>query len=306
MVQFLVQRGLSTIAVLFGVTLILFFVIRLAPGDPARLMLPDTAPEEAVQLLRERLGLDRPLPVQYARFLAGTLRGDFGTSYMYNAPVERVVWDGLKVTARLALLACLITLVVGVPLGALAAVKRQTFWENIALFIAVLGQAVPVFVLGLILILIFSVNLGWLPTSGSGAFRHLVLPAVTLSAYSLALLTRLTRSSLLDELGKDYVRTARSKGATGRRVIFRHAMRNTLMSVITVAGVQLGSMLGGTVVVETVFSYPGMGLLVINAVHGRDYPLLQYIVLVSSTIFVLINLVVDLLYAYIDPRVVHD
>lgn len=306
MLQFLVRRTLSTVAVIFGVTLILFFLIRLAPGDPARLMLPDTAPEEAVQLLRERLGLDRPLPVQYFRFLAGTVRGDFGTSYLFRAPVERVVWDGLKTTAQLALLASLITVVVGVPLGALAAVKRQTIWENVALFIAVLGQAVPVFVLGLILILVFSVNLGWLPTSGSGGFRHLVLPAVTLSAYSLALLTRLTRSSLLDELGKDYIRTARSKGATGQRVVFRHAMRNTLMSVITVVGVQLGSMLGGTVVVETVYSYPGMGLLVINAVHGRDYPLLQYIVLASATIFVLINLAVDLLYAYIDPRVVHD
>lgn len=303
MPAFLMRRLGYTVVVLFGVTLIIFFAVRLAPGDPAKMMLPDAAPPEAVEALRTKLGLNKPLHIQYVVFLKRAITGDFGDSYFYRAPVVEVVWEALKRSASLAFVASSLTIGIGVPLGVLAAVRRNSAWEYTAMFVAVLGQAMPVFVLGLLVILIFSVYLGWFPTSGAGTWKHLVLPSFTLAAYSLALITRLTRSCMLDELSKDYVRTARSKGLRERKITTKHAFRNTILPVITVAGVQLGGMLGGTVVTETVFSYPGLGLLVINSVTGRDYPLLQYAVLVSAAIFVFINLFVDLLYAVADPRV---
>lgn len=302
--RYLLQRVVQGGVVAFGVTVLVFVIARLAPGDPARLLLPETAPEEAVQAMRKELGLSRPIPVQFARFLSRAARGDMGESlYFTGQKVVRVVQDSLPATVELAAVASALTVAVAIPLGILAAVRRGSLWEQLSLLVAILGQSLPVFYLGLLLILLFAVKLHLLPTSGAGSWRHLVLPAVTLAAYSMALITRLTRSAMLDELGQNYVQTARAKGLREHVVVYRHALRNALLPVVTVVGLQIGGMLGGVVVTEAVFNYPGVGTLVYNAISTRDYPLLQALVLMLAMLFIAINLVTDLAYATIDPRI---
>lgn len=303
MQRFLVRRLLEGIFVMFGISVVVFVIMRLAPGDPAALMLPDTAPKEAIEEMRETLGLDRPVYVQLGRFISRAVGGDFGKSYYYNEPVVEMVREALPNTVWLTVFSVVLTVIISVPLGVLAATRRRTLWEPIALALGVVGQAVPVFWLGLLLILFFAVKLRWLPSGGGGSFKHMIMPAITLAGYSASLMVRLTRSQMLEELSQDYIRTARAKGLRDAVVYYRHALRNTLIPLITVMGIQVGALLGGAVTTETVFNYPGLGFMVFTAISARDYPLLQYSILLASAGFVIINLLVDAMYSWVDPRV---
>jgi peptide/nickel transport system permease protein len=288
---------------LLGVSVLVFVVLRVLPGDPAKMLLPEGAPQSAVDELNRHLGLREPLHVQYALFIRSVVRGDFGQSFQYQAPALRVVTDRLAATAQLALAAMILTGAIGVSLGIAAAVRRGTRYDFASTLFAVLGQSLPNFWLGIMLILLFGVALRWLPTSGYEGWRHLVLPAVTLAAFPTALVARLTRSSMLEILGRDYIRTGRAKGLAERAVVLRHALRNAAVPVLTVLGLQIGTLLGGAVITESVFAWPGMGKLVVDAIFFRDFPVVQTVLIFSATIFVLINLVVDLLYTVIDPRI---
>jgi peptide/nickel transport system permease protein len=288
---------------LLGVSVLVFLVLRVLPGDPAKMLLPEGAPQSAVDELNRHLGLREPLHVQYAIFIRSVFRGDFGQSFQYRAPALQVVADRLAATAQLALAAMFLTGAVGVSLGIVAAVHRGTRYDFASTVFAVLGQSLPNFWLGIMLILLFGVALRWLPTSGFESWRHLILPAVTLAAFPMALVARLTRSSMLEILGRDYIRTGRAKGLAERAVVLRHALRNAAVPVLTVLGLQIGTLLGGAVITESVFAWPGMGKLVVDAIFFRDFPVVQTVLIFSATIFVLINLLVDLLYTVIDPRI---
>jgi ABC-type dipeptide/oligopeptide/nickel transport system permease component len=303
MTGYVVRRLVQAVGVVLGVSIVVFCLVRLVPGDPARIMLPEGAPEEQVQAMRRILGLDRPIPVQYVIFLGQAARGDLGTSLFYGEPTVKVLLDHLPATLQLAGAALALSLLVAIPVGVISAVRRDTVWDFLGMGLALLGQSVPAFWLGLMLILVFAVYLGVLPPSGMGGPDHLVLPAVTLGAYLMSLTTRLTRSGLLDVLHEDYVRTARAKGLPERRVVYGHALRNALIPLVTVVGLQLGALLGGAVITETVFAWPGVGTVVFTAINARDYPLIQAAVLMLSLFFVFINLAVDLIYAYLDPRI---
>ncbi len=288
---------------LLGVSVLVFVVLRVLPGDPAKMLLPEGAPQSAVDELNRHLGLREPLHVQYAIFIRSVFRGDFGQSFQYRAPALQVVTERLAATTQLALAAMFLTGAVGVSLGIVAAVRRGTRYDFASTLFAVLGQSLPNFWLGIMLILLFGVALRWLPTSGFESWRHLILPAVTLAAFPTALVARLTRSSMLEILGRDYIRTGRAKGLAERAVVLRHALRNAAIPVLTVLGLQIGTLLGGAVITESVFAWPGMGKLVVDAIFFRDFPVVQTVLIFSATIFVLINLLVDLLYTVIDPRI---
>ena len=296
----------QAVLTLLGVSVLVFVVLRVLPGDPAKMLLPEGAPQSAVDELNRHLGLREPLHVQYAIFIRSVVRGDFGQSFQYRAPALRVVTERLAATAQLALAAMFLTGTVGVSLGIVAAVRRGTRYDFASTLFAVLGQSLPNFWLGIMLILLFGVALRWLPTSGFESWRHLILPAVTLAAFPMALVARLTRSSMLEILGRDYIRTGRAKGLAERAVVLRHALRNAAVPVLTVLGLQIGTLLGGAVITESVFAWPGMGKLVVDAIFFRDFPVVQTVLIFSATIFVLINLLVDLLYTVIDPRILYS
>jgi ABC-type dipeptide/oligopeptide/nickel transport system permease component len=303
MTRYIIRRLALSLFVLFGVSVVVFGLIHLAPGDPARLMLYDTAPEEEVQAMRKTLGLDQPLYLQYWLFLSNALRGDLGRSLYYKQPALRIILEQLPATAELTFAALFVSLVVAVPLGVISAVRRDTVWDYAGMLLATIGQATPVFWLGLMFILLFSVQWTLLPSSGRGGIENLLMPAVTLGAPLMALVTRLVRSGMLDILGEDYIRTARAKGLPRPAVVYRHALRNMLIPLVTVIGLQLGALLGGAVITETIFAWPGVGRLVVTAITARDYPLVQAATLLVSVYFVAINLLLDVLYVYIDPRV---
>ena len=296
------RRVAQTALVLAGITLVVFWVVRLS-GDPVLLMLPADASQQDIQRLRETLGFDQPLHVQLWRFVARVARGDFGTSLRFQEPALPLVLERLPSTALLALTALSISTLVAIPLGAISAARRGSAWDHVAMFAALLGQSMPIFWTGIMLITIFAVALDAFPSSGAGTLRHLVLPAATLGFFSTGRVTRLVRAGMLEVLAQDYVRTARAKGLAERRVLYRHALRNSLLPVITIVGLELGSTLGGAVVTEMVFAWPGVGRLIVSAIFARDYPLVQAAVFVIATMFVLVNLAVDLLYAIVDPRV---
>jgi ABC-type dipeptide/oligopeptide/nickel transport system permease component len=300
---YVLRRLWQSALTLAGVSVLVFVILRVLPGDPAKMLLPDGAPQSAVDELNRQLGLHEPLHVQYALFLRSVFRGDFGQSFQYRAPALQVVTERLAATVQLALAALLITVSVGVSLGIVAAVRRGTHYDYASTILAVLGQSLPNFWLGIMLILLFGVALRWLPTSGFESWRHLILPAVTLAAFPMALVARLTRSSMLEILGRDFIRTGRAKGLTERAVILRHALRNAAVPLLTVLGLQIGTLLGGAVITESVFAWPGMGKLVVDAIFFRDFPVVQTVLILSATIFVVINLLVDLLYTVIDPRI---
>jgi ABC-type dipeptide/oligopeptide/nickel transport system permease component len=272
-------------------------------GDPAVLMAGESWTEQQLEDFRQKMGFDRPWFEQYADFLAKAVRGDFGVSLRQQQPTFSLIMQRMPATIELALSALLISIGVGVPLGVFAAIRRGSVWDGMLMLAGLIGQAVPVFWLSLLLVMVFSVRLGWLPVAGYGSFRHLVLPAVTLSMFSTAYIARMTRSSMLEVLGGDYVRTAWAKGLTARAVIVRHALRNALIPLVTVIGLQVGWLLGGAVITETIFAWPGVGRLTIQAVQGKDLPLVQASVTVLATIFVVVNLLVDILYTYLDPRI---
>jgi peptide/nickel transport system permease protein len=275
----------------------------MVPGDPARLILPENASQAEVLQMRKLLGLDEPLYTQYFLYMRDLIRADFGTSFQYGVPAIELVVERLPQTIRLSLAATALTLTLAVPAGILAAVRRQTLCDFGAMLAAIFGQSIPNFWLGLMLILVFSVNLSWLPVSGASTWLHYVLPTVTLAAYLMALVARLTRSSMLEVLRQDYVRTAHAKGLAQRMVLWRHALKNAAIPIVTVVGMQIGTLLGGAVVTETIFNWPGIGKLVIEAIWRRDYPIVQAVLLFSAFFFVAINLLVDLLYSYLDPRI---
>jgi peptide/nickel transport system permease protein len=331
MSRFLVRRILEMIPVFFGVILVVFVISRLTPGDPARIILGERATPEALARLRDALGLNEPLPVQFGRYLARAVQGDLGRSIQSN---ERVIVDlatRFPATMELTLGAMLIASTVGVLTGVLAAVRRNSWFDGASMFIALFGFSMPIFWLGIMLILLFAWLLGWFPISGrldltvdlarvtnfyvldailtgnmpalGNALRHLALPAVTLSTVPLAIIARMTRSSMLEVLRQDYVRTARAKGLAERRVVLGHALRNAAIPVITVIGLNVGSLLSGAILTETIFAWPGVGRLVVDAIFARDYPVVQGAVLVIAVVFVVVNLLVDLSYAVLDPRI---
>ena len=303
MKAYVLRRLWQSALTLAGVSVLVFVILRVLPGDPAKMLLPEGAPQSAVDELNRQLGLHEPLYVQYGLFVKSVFRGDFGQSFQYRAPALRVVLERLGATVQLALAAMLITVLIGVSLGIVAAVRRGTRYDYTSTVLAVLGQSLPNFWLGIMLILLFGVALRWLPTSGFESWRHLILPAVTLAAFPMALVARLTRSSMLEILGRDFIRTGRAKGLAERAVVLRHALRNAAVPLLTVLGLQIGTLLGGAVITESVFAWPGMGKLVVDAIFFRDFPVVQTVLILSATIFVVINLLVDLLYTVIDPRI---
>ena len=296
------RRLAQTAVVLVGITLVVFWVIRLS-GDPVLLMLPADASQQDIQRLRELLGFDQPVHIQLWRFMERVATGDFGTSLRFQEPALALVLDRLPSTVLLAFTALSVAGVIGLPLGVLSAVRRNSVWDHAAMAVALLGQSMPIFWTGIMLITIFAVALDLFPSSGSGTIRHLVLPTAALGFLSTGRVTRLVRGRMIEVLGEDYVRTARAKGLTESCVLYRHALSNCLLPVITILGLELGSTLGGAVVTEMVFAWPGVGRLIVSAIFARDYPLVQAAVLVVAVMFVVVNLVVDLLYAVIDPRV---
>jgi peptide/nickel transport system permease protein/oligopeptide transport system permease protein len=298
------RRLLAVVPVLFGVTLAVFSMLFLVPGDPVKIMLAEfvTTPDQVARM-RAQLHLDEPVLQQYGRFVGNALRGDLGMSIRSRRPVTAEIGENLGSTGRLALASMVVAIALGVPLGLIAALGRNSWLDVAAMGVALLGVAMPSFWLGFLLIFVFSLHLGWLPATGGGDLPHLVMPAVALGTIAAAIIARLTRSSMLEVLGQDYVRTARAKGLGGFAVVVRHALRNALIPVVTVFGLQFGNLLAGAVIVETVFSRPGLGRLIVGAILSKDFPLVQGTVLFVATAYVLINVVVDMAYAYVDPRI---
>lgn len=303
--QYIIRRALYSILLLLGVTIVTFALLHITPGDPAIIMLGEQATPEAQADLRRALGLDRPLHEQYFRYLSRAVQGDFGDSIRAQRPVLSYTLERFPATIQLTVIALIIALLVAVPIGVMSAVWRGSLFDNIASFFALLGQSMPAFWLGLMMISFFSVRLGWLPTSGRGSVEQMIMPSVTLAAFLVGLIVRLTRSSMLEVLRQDFVRTARSKGLREYRVIFQHALRTAWIPIVTVLGLQIGTLLGGAVITETVFSWPGIGTLLLASIAQRDYPVVQMIVLLMATTFVLINFAVDVLYVWLDPRISH-
>lgn len=300
--MYLLQRLVQGLLVLFGVTTIVFALTFLS-GDPAASLAPlNTTPEE-LELFRHRMGLDRPVPVQYVDFIAHAVQGDFGESYWRREPAMPLVLSYLPRTLAVAGAAILFALVVSVPLGILSALFHDRWIDLTARAFALLGQSVPVFLLSVVMILVFAVDLHWLPPSGSDGPQSLVMPAISVGAFSAAVLTRLLRSSLLEVLGHDFIRTAYAKGLRGRVVLVRHALKNAALPFTTMIGLQVGFLLSGAVVVETIFAYPGMGRLAVEAISGKDVPVIQAFVTVAAVIVVTVNLAVDLVYTRLDPRI---
>jgi ABC-type dipeptide/oligopeptide/nickel transport system permease component len=303
MARHLLQRFLLTLPALWLVLTLVFLMIHIVPGDPVEQMLGEgAAPGEIVQL-RHALGLDQPLLTQYAHYWKQLAQGDLGQSFKFQAPVRRIIFERYPATLSLAFLALLVCAAIAIPAGVLAAYRRGHAADRAVGVFTLFGLAVPNFALGPVLILFFSIELGLLPVSGRGGPTYYILPAATLGAALAAILTRMVRGSMLEELSSDYVRTARAKGLTMRAVLFRHAFRNALIPIITILGLQFGTLLAGTIITETIFSWPGIGRLTVQAISARDYPLLQGCILVIAVSYVLVNLLTDLLYAVIDPRV---
>ncbi|RTI06819.1 ABC transporter permease [Thermus scotoductus] len=331
--SYVLRRLLGLVPVLFGITLLVFLFLQLIPGDPAQAILGERGTPEQLAALREKLGLNKPLYVQYLTFVKNILTGDLGTSAVSTIPVAEELKRRWPATFELALAATLVAVVFGIPVGILAAVRKNSLLDTLSMSLSLVGVSMPVFWLGLLLVYFFAVNLHWLPTGGRlstdlaidfrpitgflvldgmlalkpevlmDALRHLILPALTLGTIPLAILTRITRSAMLEVLSQDYVRTARAKGLAERQVILKHALKNALLPVVTLVGLQFGTLLGGAILTETIFSWPGIGSYIYEGILNRDYPVVQAGVLVVATVFVLVNLLVDLSYALLDPRI---
>jgi peptide/nickel transport system permease protein len=301
--RFLVRRLVLAVPVLLGVATLVFSLIHLIPGDPVQAMLGDAASPESVIELRTRLGLNRPLHVQYAAFLMSAARGDLGVSLRTNERVSSAIAARLPATVELALAAMLVAIVIAIPTGIVAAVWSGTGVDHVATTVALVGLSMPTFWLGPLLGLVFSVELGWLPVSGRGTVAHLVLPAITLGMPLAAVLARMTRASLIDELGEVYITAARARGLSEARVLLKHAFRNSLIPVVTVLGLQVGGVLTGAVITETIFAWPGVGRLLIQSIGFRDYPLVQGCILLIAVTYVSVNLLTDMAYAFLDPRI---
>lgn len=303
MLGYVIRRLLLAVFVLWGAVTVVFIVVRLVPADPAILIGGETATPDQLAALRAEMGLDRPLIVQYLSYLGDAVTGNFGRSYTQYVPAMRLIGQVLPNTALLAALACLLAVLVSLPLGLLAALRVNRFSDRAVTTLSLLTQSLPGFWVGVVLMLVFSRKLNWLPSSGLESPQSLILPTITLALPFIAILTRMTRSGLLEVIGEGYIVTARAKGLSERTVIFPHAIRNAMIPIITIVGLEFGTLLGGAVITETVFSYPGIGRLLVTSIQVRDYAVVQACVVVIAAAFVLVNLVVDLLYGYLDPRV---
>ena len=303
--RYILKRVLLGIVTLIGVSIIIFVAARLS-GDVALLLAPQDATNEEIQDIRVRLGLDKPMPVQYYVFVKSAVKGDFGDSIRYNLPALEVVTSRIIPTIELVGTSFVLAIVMGIILGTISATKRGSFLDQSGKLFALIGQAMPGFWLGIMAILVVSVKLGWLPTSGRGGISHLILPACAMAWYSIASTMRVTRSSMLDVLDTEYIKMARIKGAPDWLVGWKHALKNALIPVVGLSGMQLAHLIGGAVIIETVFSWPGMGSLIVDAVYSRDYPLVQAGVFFISAFLITLNLIVDLLYGLIDPRIRYE
>jgi peptide/nickel transport system permease protein len=299
---YLIRRLLQSLLVLLGVSFVVFLILHLT-GDPAAVLLPPEASAEDIRRFRQAMGFDDPFLVQYGRFLRGALQGDFGNSIRHGEPAFALVLERMPATFELAGAALLVALCLAIPAGIVSAVRRNTPVDYVATVVALFGQSMPTFWLGIMLILIFSVNLNLLPSSGRGGLEHLIMPALTLGLFTTARITRLTRSGMLDVLNQDYIRTARAKGVGDPPVVWKHALKNAAIPIVTIVGIELGTLLGGSVITETIFAWPGVGRLSVQAIYNRDYPVVQAAVFLLASTFVLVNLVVDVIYTYLDPRI---
>lgn len=306
MIQYAVRRLLIAIPSILGVIVVVFFMVRLAPGDPAVFLAGEFAPPATIEAMRQRFGLDRPLHVQFGLYVGSLAQGDLGRS----TRTQRLVIDDLKQffpnTVELAFGAIVVAMLIGVPAGVFAAVRQNTWADLLVTVGSLIGVSMPVFWFGLLAMLYFSVQLGWFPVAGRGTWAHLVLPVVSLGLGSMAIIARMTRSSMLEVLSLDYVRTARAKGLRQQRVVLKHAFRNALVPVVTIGGLQFGQLMSGAVLTETVFAWPGIGRLLVDSISARDYPVVQGSVLLIAVAFILINIAVDLVYGLIDPRIRYD
>jgi peptide/nickel transport system permease protein len=307
MSSYILGRILQLLPVLVLISLIVFLIMHLLPGDPALLMLAGAEggaiPPERLAELRQQMGLNDPLPVQYWDFFTGALTGDLGNSLRHREPVLDMILDRLGSTIELAVAGIICSMLIGVPLGIIASVRRGGWIDAFCMTLSYLGASVPVYWLGLMLVFVFAFSLGWMPSSGGGSLRHLILPALSLGLINAGLIARLVRSSMIEVLGEDYMRTGRAKGLTPRLLLWRHGIKNAMIPVVTMIGLQFGNMLAGTVVTETVFSRPGVGRMIVNAIIAKDYPLVQGSVLFLAVLYVLVNLAVDIAYAWLDPRI---
>jgi len=302
MKTFFVRRLLQSLVVLFGVSFVVFAILHLT-GDPALVLLPPDASAEDVLRFREAMGFNDPFLVQYGRFLGGALRGDFGQSIRHGESAFGLVVERLPATFELAGAALLLALCLAIPAGIVSAMRRNSVVDYVATVVALFGQSLPTFWLGIMLILLFSVQLQLLPSSGRGTLEHLILPALTLGLFTTARITRLTRSGMLEVLDQDYIRTARAKGVGDPPVVWKHALKNAAIPIVTIVGIELGTLLGGSVITETIFAWPGVGRLSVQAIANRDYPVVQAAVFLLASTFVIVNLAVDVVYTYLDPRI---
>jgi peptide/nickel transport system permease protein/oligopeptide transport system permease protein len=306
MLQYVLKRLLSTLPVLLGISLLLFFMLRMLPGDPAQVLAGQMASPEDIKLIRHQLGLDRPIIVQYGLFLSRLVRFDLGRSARTQSPVTREIWARLPNTMLLAVAAITLACLFGIPAGIMSASRPYTWIDYLFTSMSLFGISMPVFWLGLMLVVIFSIVLHWLPAGGTGSWKHIILPSFTLAAFVVAFITRMTRASMMEALSQDYTTTARSKGLKEQVVIVKHALKNALIPIITVVGLQFGLLLGGAVLTETVFAWPGIGRLIVDSILARDYPVIQGTILIFGLLYILVNLVVDIIYAFIDPRIRYD
>jgi peptide/nickel transport system permease protein len=300
---FFMRRLALVIPTVLGAVTLVFFFLHMIPGDPVEVMLGETAQQADKEQLREELGLTLPLHIQYGRFITGVFKGNLGDSFFYRRPVTQVIAERAPATVELALAAFLVAGLIAIPLGIIAALREGTAVDNASVLFSLLGVSIPNFWLGPLLIILFSITLGWFPVSGREGVGSIVLPAITLGTALAAILSRMTRASLLDRLGEDYLTVARAKGLPEWKVILKHALRNALIPVITVMGLQFGALLSGAIITENVFSWPGIGTLLINAIEARDYPLVQGCILFITLSYVLVNLLTDLFYGWVDPRI---
>jgi len=303
MKQYILNRLVTGIIVLFGLSIFAFALIHLIPGDPVRIMLGERATKVQVEQLREQMGLNKPLPMQYFDYISGVAKGDLGTSLKTGRPVIVEIKDRFPATVKLAATGIGIAIVIGVAMGILAAKYKNTIIDYLLMSLATLGISLPNFWLGLLVIMLFSVKLGWFPIAGGTDFIDLVMPACTLGVLCSTIIMRLTRSGMVEVLANDYIRTARAKGMRESIILFRHAFRNVMIPVVTVVGLQIAALLGGAIIIEQVFNWPGIGTLAISAISSRDFPLIQGIILFMGFVYVIVNILVDLLYGFIDPRI---
>ncbi|MFD2131660.1 ABC transporter permease [Pseudogracilibacillus auburnensis] len=306
MAKFIFKRLLQSIIVLIGASAIAFILLRIIPGDPVMLMLSENATDEEINQMREQMGLNLPIWQQYIDYVKQMIVFDFGHSISRGLPSMQLILNHLPATLLLVFWAMVMAIVIAIPLGMFAAVKKNSFSDYIVSILALLGQSVPSYWLGMMLILLLAVHFGILPTSGYGHWSHIILPAFTLAIYQLALIARLMRSSTLDVLNLDYVRTARAKGLPEIVVIFKHVFKNALIPTITMIGLQTGQLLGGAIITEFIFSWPGLGFLTVQSIQAQDYPMIQSLVIVSAIVFIVINLLVDIIYAVVDRRIIVD